>query len=152
MNKALVCNREQHMQRPCGRKEQEERSKRRIQINLGISLALSSLSLMFMDNLELTAIDRFLGEFILWNKLHSLHDTKIVFQMIPSFPPQKVSLPYNQAMKRAWKVIYPVFFIFKTLRKSRNLINIVILPIVFQSKVWQLLSTLRWWKRIFFER
>ena len=113
--------------------KKKERRKRRIQINLGISLVGSSLSLMFMDHLELTAVDRLSGKCILRNKPHSV--LFIVFQMIPTLPLQKVSLLYNQTKERVLKVIYLVFFVFRTFRKLRHLGNIVILPTVFQSKV-----------------
>ena len=55
--------------------------------------------------------------------------------MIPTLPLQKVSLLYNQTNERVLKVIYLVFFIFRTFRKIRNLGHIVILPVVFQSRV-----------------
>ena len=70
------------MQRSCGikgsqkkarrRSKKKESRKRRNQINLRISLVGSSLSLMFINHLEWTAIDRLLGKCILRNKLHSI--------------------------------------------------------------------------------
>lgn len=92
--------------------------------------------------------------------LYSFHDTKIIFQMSPTFSSRKETVPYNQAMEGVWKVKYLVFLYskcskhseLKTFRKLKNRGNLLTLPIILEFKVLKHLSSLSYQKEnIFWE-
>lgn len=130
--------------------------------NPGISLALSSLSVVFMGNLGLTMIDRFPVQRVLWNKFHCIpiRMMKSCSQWFPVSVPQKtpfyIMRQWTLGSFKLWVFCLFVFWLFSQnilnwkLWKLRNLGHFVLI-LVFESKLWQLPS-LSYQKEIVAER
>ena len=129
---------------PCGRKEEKKDSD-----YPGTSLALSCLSPVFIDNLELTATDRFSSDCVLWNKLHYIlfmilkaYSKWFPLSLLKRRPFHTIRQLREFERSNSLSFLYSEHFELKTFRKLGNLGSIVTIPKTLKSTVWQPLSSL----------